>query len=252
MRERIARKGVPYGKIEVIPPWSHDNAVRYDEKGREAFRAQHGISNRFVVMYSGNHSPCHPLDTLLHAAWTLSNHPEIVFCFIGGGTEFKKVQLFARERDLKNIICLPYQPLDKLSSSLSAADLHTVVLGDAFVGTVHPCKVYNILALGIPILYIGPSTSHITDMVTESPGNWAYVAQHGEADPVAAHVLRAASEVQRKNSGPHSLAVAFSQDVLLRRIVQVVEGADADEDTIEYAEIRNARKQVREQFRRNI
>jgi colanic acid biosynthesis glycosyl transferase WcaI len=65
---------------------------------------------------------------------------EIVFCFIGGGSEQAKV----RESGLSNVKCLPYQPLNELSSSLSAADLHVVVMGEKFVGIVHPCKVYNI------------------------------------------------------------------------------------------------------------
>ena len=33
------------------------------------------------------------------------------------------------------------------------------------MGIVHPCKIYNILALGIPFLYIGPEVSHITEML---------------------------------------------------------------------------------------
>jgi hypothetical protein len=36
--------------------------------------------------------------------------------------------------------CLPYQPIEKLSASLSAADLHVVVMGDQYVGIVTPAK----------------------------------------------------------------------------------------------------------------
>ena len=108
-------------------------------------------------MYSGNHSPCHPLDTLLDAARALKERSEIVFCFIGGGSEQVKVREFAAHTT-DNVKCLPYQPLNELSSSLSAADLHVVVMGDEFVGIVHPCKVYNIMSVGAPALYIGPDT----------------------------------------------------------------------------------------------
>ena len=85
----------------------------------------HGLTDKFVVMYSGNHSPCHPLDTLLAAARKLQARPNIVFCFVGGGSEFQKVKAFARDNSLPNILCLPYQARNKLSGSLSAADLHT-------------------------------------------------------------------------------------------------------------------------------
>ena len=128
--------------------------MKYDRRGREAFRAEHGLTDKFVVMYSGNHSPCHPLDTLLGAASELAGQPGIAFCFVGGGSEFGKVKAFASKHRLTNLVCLPYQPLDKLSASLSAADLHVIIMGDPFVGIVHPCKIYNILGVGSPVLYI--------------------------------------------------------------------------------------------------
>jgi colanic acid biosynthesis glycosyl transferase WcaI len=211
MRERVLGKGVSAEKVSVVPPWSHDPHVRYDPEGREEFRRRHGLEGKFVVMYSGNHSPCHPLDTLLEAAEKLGDggtggrgdcpkeegplpdgrgsvrEPEIVFCFVGGGSEFGKVKAFAEQRGLRNIICLPYQPLEELSASLSAADLHVVVMGDAFVGIVHPCKIYNILRLGIPFLYIGPAESHVTELAE------GIFARHGEVDKVVGAIAGAAA-----------------------------------------------------------
>ncbi len=130
MKDRIVAKGIPDDKLAVIPPWSHDDAIHFDDVARQRFRVRHGLNDKFVVMYSGNHSPCHPLDTLLEAAQRLASQPQFMFCFVGGGKEFAKVQRFARQRHLKNILCLPYQPLELLSASLSAADLHVVVLGE--------------------------------------------------------------------------------------------------------------------------
>ena len=181
MKQRLIEKDIPEEKIEVIPPWSHDDVIGYDQTGREAFRGNHGLTGKFVVMYSGNHSPCHPLDTLLKAALQLAEHPEVVFCFVGGGSEVAKVRQFHLHHGLRNIVSLPYQPLDQLSSSLSAADLHVVAMGDPFVGIVHPCKVYNILHLGIPFLYVGPNESHVVDLVRRLPlAGPAYIAQHGQ------------------------------------------------------------------------
>ncbi len=188
MAERLTQKGVHAGKLSIIPPWSHDEVVTYDLEGAAEFRKNHGLEGKFVVMYSGNHSPCHPLDTLLEAARRLRKATRIVFCFVGGGSEFAHVGQFAKSHDLQNIRCIPYQPLTGISASLSAADLHQVVMGDAFVGIVHPSKVYNIRRLGIPFLYVGPTRSPIADF------NPAGSFRHGDASGVADFIETAAQE----------------------------------------------------------
>ncbi|MGA3087530.1 MAG: glycosyltransferase family 4 protein [Terriglobales bacterium] len=222
MKDRIAAKGVGSQKIQVVPPWAHDDEVRFDLVGREQFRKLHGLSDKFVVMYSGNHSPCHPLDTLLAAAERLRERDEIAFCFVGGGSEFRKVQERARDRGLSNILCLPYQPLNRLSASLSAADLHVVVMGDKFVGIVHPCKVYNVLAVGVPFLYIGPVESHVQDIISRA-GTAAYAATHGDVDTVASSILRASSRPADGSACPSPLSREFSSEVVLRRMIAVIE-----------------------------
>lgn len=229
MKARVLAKGIAEEEVSVVPPWSHDEAIRYDPEGRDAFRAEHGLADKFVVMYSGNHSPCHPLDTLLAAAEKLSARADIVFCFVGGGSEHKKVRAFAEERRLSNIKLLPYQPLEKLSASLSAADMHVVVMGDAFRGIVHPCKIYNILALGIPLLYVGPAESHVTDIASCIPGgSYARSAEHGAVDKVVGHLLACAQEASCEGRDEaRRLATDFSRERLLPRMLEAIESPRA-------------------------
>src|SRR6185503_13613460 len=61
MKERVVAKGVDATRVAIVPPWSHDDHVAYSATGREEFRQRHGLADKLVVMYSGNHSPCHPL-----------------------------------------------------------------------------------------------------------------------------------------------------------------------------------------------
>src|SRR6185503_4868910 len=105
------------------PPWPLNDVDGYDKDGREQFRRLHGFADKFVVMYAGNHSPCHPLKTLFDAAEKLTDRTDIVFCFVGGGSEFARVKNFASSRALGEIVCLPYQPRNQLAAMLSAADL---------------------------------------------------------------------------------------------------------------------------------
>jgi len=249
MRERILAKGIPSDKVIIVPPWSHDSEVRFDPEGRQRFRQTHGLEDRFVVMYSGNHSPCHPLDTLLEAARRLAGDPGILFCFIGGGSEWRKIRDLTRRRfamarlardpkacravapreggsrspvapplrPLPNLLCLPYQPLDRLADSLSAADLQVIVMGNAFVGLVHPCKIYNILSVAAPVLYIGPRPSHVTEILDATNHNLIYAAVgHGDVEGLVQQIQRVrhqASATYRQL--PASVCSIFSKDTVL-------------------------------------
>ena len=223
MQRRVASRGIQEDCIHVLPPWSHDRTIRYDSEGRDAFRREFGLEGKFVVMYSGNHSPCHPLDTLLECARRLTDRPEITFCFVGAGNEFLKAQRFAQLHSLASLRCIPYQPLEKLAGSLSAADLHVVVMGDRFVGIVHPCKIYNILTLGIPFLYIGPSPSHVLNLLPPGAlGRWSFAAQHGDVDAVTRHILANVEFGTRRIEEQVQVASCFSQDILLSRMAKIV------------------------------
>lgn len=225
MKQRVLAKGIQEEQIVVLPPWSHDGTVSYDQDCRRAFRERHNLHEKFVVMYSGNHSPCHPLDTLLDAALRLSNRDEISFCFVGGGSEQAKVRSFAERHSLKNLKCIPYQSLADLSGSLSAADLHAVVMGDGFAGIVHPCKVYNILKIGTPFLYVGPEESHVSDIAAqETNGYMIYSAKHGEADRVADYIMdaairKSAGQVESRPASAHK----FAKSVVLPRMIETLE-----------------------------
>lgn len=232
MRDRIVAKGIAREKVVVLPPWSHDEQVHYDPAGRERFRKAHGLEGKFVVMYSGNHSPVHPLDTLLAAAERLAGDPEIVFCFIGGGSEWRKIQQLvsgpsaARYRNLR---CLPYQPLDQLSASLSAGDLQVIAMGNAFVGLVHPCKIYNILSVAAPVLYIGPRPSHVTEILDATGPECPHaMVAHGDVDSVVQHIQQLRKRgVTVDRPSPTPVLAQFSQAALVPKLVAVIESTDA-------------------------
>src|SRR5208282_3490391 len=104
---RLIESGVPAERIAVVPLWSQDDTAYFDIEGRERFRRLHGWDQKFVVMYSGNHSLCHPLDTLIEAARLLRAREDIVFAFVGGGSEYRKIQARMAQERWANVECLP-------------------------------------------------------------------------------------------------------------------------------------------------
>jgi len=223
MLDRIVVKQIAAEKVAVIPPWSQDRQVTFDPVGREAFRAAHRLTGKYVVMYSGNHSPVHPLDTMMQAADQLRSVEDILFCFIGGGSEFSRVKKWAAERP--NVLCLPYQPMDKLSASLSAADAHVVVMGDAMLGLVHPSKIYNILTVGAPVIYVGPEPSHVTEILSGLKPRHPWVGtRHGAAGELVKQMLLLRQEsLEHAHVTPAEVEARFSQATLLPCLVTLIE-----------------------------
>jgi len=221
MAQRVRSRAKMIDKLVTIPPWPHQTSIVPVAHEANPFRAKHGLGGKFVIMYSGNHSPSNPLDTLLDAAERLKNDPSIRFLFVGGGIIKKELEASVRERDLTNVICLPYQPLEELRYSLSAADVHVVSLGEKMVGIIHPCKVYGAMAVGRPVLYFGPTPSHIADLLAAAP--FGIRVNHGDVDRAvsAIHELQAMPAEQRQTMGELAqqvLAGAFSQKTLCNRL----------------------------------
>ncbi len=155
----------------------HLESVPHDEN---PFRKQHGLEGKFVVMYSGNRGQTTPVKTVLEAAVRMQDRGNLVFMFIGGGMDKRDVEETIARHQPTNIIDLPYQPMDRLRYSLSAADVHVVTMGDNVVGVIHPCKVYGAMALGRPILLVGPNECHIADIMENKHVGWH--VQHGDVE----------------------------------------------------------------------
>ena len=236
MANRLLQKGIRSERITVLPPWSHDPEVRFDAAGRERFRRRHGLQGKFVVMHSGNHSPCHPLDTVIEATRRLADRDDVVFCFIGGGSELRRIRrLFAGASSShdpenshwegRNVLCLPYQPLSELSASLSAADLHLVLHGNEFIGIVHPCKIYNILRLATPLVYIGPDPSPISDILSEANGELLSASiRHGDVDGLVRRIQEFQTRPAHFDRPRHlSLANRFCKEEILPRLIAHLE-----------------------------
>lgn len=183
MAERVNRKLEVDSKLSVIPPWPHEDHLEVVAHPVNPFRVRHGLEGKRVVMYSGNHGPSNPITTILHAAQRLTGLPHLVFLFVGGGVGKREVEAVAGP----TIWSLPYQPLSDLRFSLSAADVHLVTVGEAVVGIVHQSKVYGALAVGRPVLLLGPAESHVGELLARYPVGWQVA--HGDVEG-AERILR--------------------------------------------------------------
>jgi len=204
MAERIAAEGVSAQQIAVMPNWSDEAAIRPVARGAVALRDEWGFGDAFVIGYSGNLGRAHEFETLLGAARLLAHREDIVFLMIGGGHESARLAARVAEEGVADRFRFrPYQPRERLSESLGAADVHWLSLRPEMEGLIVPSKFYGIAAAGRPVLAITDLDGEIARIVRRegcgvaiAPGDIAGLAAAIEAmarDPAQVAAMGAAA-----------------------------------------------------------
>lgn len=225
MAERLRAKGAPQDKLFIVPPWPLDDYLEPVPHATNPFRRMHGLDGKRVFMFSGNMSIASPIATILDIAMRLEHRDDIRFVLVGGGLEKKRVEALIADKRPPNVMLLPYQPLETLKNSLSAADVHLVALGDPMVGIVHPCKLYGAMAVARPTLYIGPSPSHISEIVDGAGIGWSI--RNGDVDGGVQLVERIAAmtdeELQAMGVKAREAVAPFAKTKLAATFCDIVE-----------------------------
>lgn len=123
------------------------------------------LAGRFVVLYLGNLGYGHPTDTIVDAAARLTSN-SVSFLFVGGGVRFAELARKARRRNLDNVLLRGYVPKDETPSVLAGADCALISLDEESLGIMSPCKLHGSLAMGVPIVYIGPAGTNVDEAIS--------------------------------------------------------------------------------------
>lgn len=154
MRERLIANGIPPHKIVIIHNWVIGELSPVAKQDNPLVR-EWGLDGKFVVGYSGNLGRAHDYQTLLGAIEQLKDRIDLMFLFIGGGAGLDILKREVTAKGLSNVQFKPYQPLARLSQSLSVPDVHLITLQPELEGLIVPSKFYGVLAVARPIVFIG-------------------------------------------------------------------------------------------------
>jgi glycosyltransferase involved in cell wall biosynthesis len=135
-------------------------------------RAVWGLSDAFVVGYSGNLGRAHETDTLIEAMVMMeemagTGATPVRWLFIGGGALLEPLKAETARRALTSVQFRPYQPGALLAQSLSAADVHLVSLRPELEGFIVPSKFYGVCAAGRPTIFIGDENGEIAHLIAQ-------------------------------------------------------------------------------------
>jgi hypothetical protein len=94
------------------------------------------------------------------------------------------------------------------------------------VGIIHPCKIYGAMAVRRPILYFGPSPSHVADLLDKH--QFGLTVAHGDVEGAVAaiHQLQQTDAVARSEMGSigrQVLETSLSQRLLCGQLCDRLE-----------------------------
>jgi colanic acid biosynthesis glycosyl transferase WcaI len=190
MGERLRARGIDTTRTRVIPNWA-DTISLVPRSPAESFtRRKLGLQKQFVVGYSGNFGRAHEFETLLKAALLLREDSGFTFLMTGNGAKVQELRRAVGEAKLASFVFQDYQPAEFLADNMSAANIHVVSLLPALEGLIVPSKVYGILAVGRPVLFIGHPQGDLAGMIRNHDCGIALAV--GESERLAAelHALR--------------------------------------------------------------
>jgi colanic acid biosynthesis glycosyl transferase WcaI len=81
-------------------------------------------------------------------------------------------------------------------------------------GIVHPCKIYGAMAAGKPILFLGPTPSHISDLLENHSIGWQI--SHGDVTGA----IEAIRKIQATDPATLANMGRTAQEVLRRELSQ--------------------------------
>jgi glycosyltransferase involved in cell wall biosynthesis len=187
MKRRLEAHGVRGERVLVIHNWADSSSIRPVERSANPFVVEHGLGERFVVLYSGNAGRAHTFDAVIEAMRALSADDRFAFVFIGGGHRMPELREAVRQHSLRNVRFLDYVPRAQLAYSLSAASASLVTEDPRVIGQLVPSKTYAILASGRPIVFVGSAASDVATIINESQSGLA-VAPDRPSDVIDALV----------------------------------------------------------------
>ena len=148
MINKIAQKS----KREVLlfPNWVDTKIFHpLPLENRSDLKKEFGFkSTDTILLYSGAIGEKQGLDVIIKVAKQMAMNKNLKFVVCGTGPYKQKLQSFAKELKLLNVIFLPLQPIEKFNKFLNMADVHLVIQKSDAGDLVMPSKLTTILSVG--------------------------------------------------------------------------------------------------------
>jgi glycosyltransferase involved in cell wall biosynthesis len=176
-RSNLVERGVPAGKVATVV--NGVDLERFIPRARdEQLAVELGVRDCFVIGYIGTHGLAHQLDNAVVAAELLADQPMVRFLFVGDGADKQRVKAFAVARGVDNVKFVDPMPKEAMPRVWSLCHLALVHLkNDPVFAEVIPSKIFEAMAMGLPILLVSPRGEASSIVEENQVGRWVPAAE---------------------------------------------------------------------------
>lgn len=213
---------ITQAKISFIPNWV-TLPVHYRELNPEnPYRRRCG--GKFIVAMSGNAGFTHDPESVFGAARILKNNDQIKFLLSGEGVGWIKLKEMQAASPLPNVTLIERVPESELEGFLSAGDIWVIPYRKNNTGVSVPSRIYNLLAIGRPIIICSEPDAEAAMLVREEGIGW--VAPPEDPEAIAQIISLAAStaaEIVEKGHRAATVAARFTRQISLSAYRELME-----------------------------
>ena len=192
MCAKLMAKGIDPARVIEIRNWA--NAPEPDPQGGAAYRAEWGLGERRIALYSGNIANKQGIEILVDAARLLAARTDIAFVICGEGPN--RARLEALAASLSNVAFHDLQPAGRMGELLGLATVHLLPQIAGAADLVLPSKLANMLGSGRPVVATALAG---TGLHAEVEGCGVAVAP-GDAQALAAAIVALVDDPARSSA----------------------------------------------------
>ncbi len=135
---------------------------------------QQVMQEKIILKYAGNFGRVQGLKKLFDIISEVNNQ-KLLFIFQGSGAIKKELEEIIIAKKIKNIKILGSYSRSDENKILNDCNIGVVSLDEQMEGFGVPSKVYNIMAAGKPVLYIGSKRSEVSRMINENGIGYSFL-----------------------------------------------------------------------------
>ncbi len=221
-RKLLEYPDVTSAKINLIPNWATLPVGYREVLAENPYRGRCG--GRFVVAMSGNAGFTHDTESVFEAARILQNHIDIKFLLSGEGVGWVRLNEMQAASSLPNVTLVERVPEPELETFLSAGDIWIIPYRRNNAGVSVPSRIYNLLAVGRPIVMCSEPDAEAAILMQEENIGWVTPPE----DPHAlAEIIRsaasAAADTTDKGRRAALVASRFTRQIALGRYRELMD-----------------------------